>query len=68
MKINVKLDGPDIAKVLAEHFGVKASDVNLRVEKEYEGYGPMEHEVLQVRAEVKLPEDRFSSLVKTGAK
>lgn len=29
---------------------------------------PMEHEVLQMRADVKLPEDRFASLVKTGAK
>lgn len=59
MKINIILDEKDIAKIISDHYGT--TNVKIFVQKECEGYGPMEHEVTKVRAEVVVPNEFLKS-------
>lgn len=45
MKYFIELNEMDIKNIIAEHFDVPSSNVRLEIKKDYEGYGPMEHEV-----------------------
>lgn len=49
----LKLDGNDIIQVLADHFNVDRGKVCLTIKSKTEGYGPTEHQVLEVSAVIK---------------
>ena len=50
MRTELHLDTKDIAKIIANYFGTDSKDVSIFVQKEVSGYGPMEHEVADVKA------------------
>lgn len=47
MNIRINLDEKDIARIIAEHFGVKVHEVTVDTEEEMRGYG-MAEEVVHV--------------------
>ena len=50
MKTELHLDANDIKKIIADYFKVDTSKVEVRPYITTTGYGPMEHEVADVKA------------------
>ena len=50
MKTELHLDAKDIKKIIADYFKVDTSKVEVRLYTTTAGYGPMEHEVTDVKA------------------
>lgn len=57
MKTELCLDSEDIKQIIAEYFKVNISQVSLKPYKTLSGYGPMEHEVTDVKATVQKEGD-----------
>ncbi len=49
----IKLNEHDILQALADHFDVDCAKVSLKIEKQWEGYGPTEHQALKISATIK---------------
>ena len=56
MKIKIELNEHDIAKILESYYDSK--NIRIYVQRELDGYGPMEHEVSKVHAEVTIDTDQ----------
>lgn len=52
MKYFIELNEADIVQIIADHFEVSSTNVNLDIEKQTVGYGPMEHDVNVVKVVV----------------
>lgn len=50
MKTELHLDAKDIKKIIADYFKVDISKVEVKPYTTTTGYGPMEHEVADVKA------------------
>lgn len=57
MKTVAQLNQTDIIQIIANYFNVDINKVHFSCYKDYEGIGPMEHEVSKAKAEVEISVD-----------
>lgn len=57
MKTTTELNATDIAKIIADKFNCPVASVSVFAEKEYEGQGPTEHEVITCYAKITISKE-----------
>lgn len=68
MNLTFKLKAPDIGAVLAEYYGVKQGDVDVRTETTWEGYGVNEQAVHHAYAEIHIKDPEMIRKLMEAAK
>lgn len=58
MKLKYYFDKNDIRKIVAKHYGINESDVNIRCYMETVGYGMNEHEEPNFEVSITLDDER----------